>query len=110
MKFIYGFLLTLIFALCLSARAHSQNANINIVCPTTSSTAFVSSATNTAGIQNVINTVPPGTTLIFTPGTYAITSSINLRSGVSLQGQTGTVLVSHTGQSMFIAAGVSDIN
>jgi hypothetical protein len=108
MKFITRFFLTLIVALSLSGAAHS----ITLVCPTTGSAVSVPRNANTAQIQNLVTGVAPGTTLVFPPGTYAITRPILLSSGVSLQGSLNgdTLFVSQTGQPMLWANNVSNIN
>jgi hypothetical protein len=108
MKCFYSVLLASIITICLSGAAQS----ITLTCPAPSTAISVPANANTAQIQNLITGVAPGTTLMFPAGIYAITDMIFLSSGVSLQGSLdgGTVFISQTGQPMFFASNVSDID
>jgi hypothetical protein len=64
-----------------------------------------------ANIQTAINNSAAGTALIFRPGTYSITTGIYLKSGVTLEGQSGaTFQYAGPGPSMLIGLAVSNIN
>ncbi len=71
------------------------------------STITISPGTN---IQKAINSAASGTTIVFQSGTYNVSSVINLKSGVSLQGQPGAVLKSSGSVGIFQGLGVHDIN
>jgi hypothetical protein len=77
-------------------------------CTASASTSAVSLGEN---IQIAINNAPAGTALIFRSGTYRITSGVSLKSGVTLQGQSGvTFQYAGPGPSMLMGLGVSNIN
>jgi hypothetical protein len=64
-----------------------------------------------ANIQTAINNAGAGTTLIFAPGTYGISSTINLASNMALQGQSGAQFqYAGAGAVMFNGNAVSNIN
>jgi parallel beta-helix repeat protein len=63
-----------------------------------------------ANIQNVINSAASGDTIVFTPGTYSISNVIELKSGVSLEGQSGATLASNGSAGIFEGLGVHDIS
>src|SRR5260370_18969214 len=54
-----------------------------------------------ADIQKVIHSAASGTTVVFTPGTYDVSNVINLKSGVSLEGQPGAELLSNGSSGLF---------
>src|SRR5258708_26320804 len=62
-----------------------------------------------ADIQKVIDSAASGTTVVFTPGTYDISNVINLKSGVSLEGQPGAELLSNGTSGIFQSLGVHDV-
>jgi parallel beta-helix repeat protein len=62
-----------------------------------------------ANIQNVINSAPSGSTIVFTPGIYNVSQAISLKSGVSLEGQSGAELLSNGMAGIFKGQGVHDI-
>ncbi len=62
-----------------------------------------------ADIQKVIDSAASGTTVVFTPGTYDVSNVINLKSGVSLEGQPGAELLSNGSSGLFQGLGVQDI-
>lgn len=76
-------------------------------CTTSGPTVTVSLGAN---IQAAINSASPGTTLVFSPGTWRIASTIYLASGVSLQGQSGTRFQYGGADPMFDGDTVSNIN
>lgn len=63
-----------------------------------------------ANIQKTINSAPSGTTIVFKPGVYNVSKVINLKSGVSLEGQPGAQLQSNGSVGIFQGLGVRDIN
>lgn len=63
-----------------------------------------------ANIQKTINSAPAGTTIVFKPGVYNVSKVINLKSGVSLQGQAGAKLQSDGKAGIFQGLGVRDVN
>jgi hypothetical protein len=63
-----------------------------------------------ANIQQAINSAPSGTTIVFKAGVYNVSQVINLKSGVSLQGQPGAELLSNGNVGIFKGLGVHDIN
>jgi hypothetical protein len=62
-------------------------------------------------VQAAITSAAPGTTLVFAPGTYPVTNTITLKSGVSLYGRPGAILQAQYGSMMngLVGAGVSDV-
>jgi len=62
-----------------------------------------------ANIQDVINSAPSGSTVVFTPGTYNVSEAINLKSGVSLEGQSGAKLVSDGTAGIFEGHAVQNV-
>jgi parallel beta-helix repeat protein len=62
-----------------------------------------------ANIQNVIDSAPSGSTIVFTPGIYNVSQVIDLKSGVSLEGQPGAELQSNGSVGIFRGQGVQDI-
>lgn len=63
-----------------------------------------------ANIQRAINSAQSGDTIVFTSGAYNVSRVINLKSGVSLQGQPGATLQSNGTAGIFQGLGVHDIN
>lgn len=63
-----------------------------------------------ANIQKTINAAPAGTTIVFKPGVYDVSKVINLKSGVSLQGQAGAKLQSNGKAGIFQGLGIHDVN
>jgi hypothetical protein len=62
-----------------------------------------------ADIQKTINSAASGSTIVFKPGTYNVSQVIDLKSGVSLQGQAGAVLKSNGNAGIFEGLGVKNI-
>lgn len=64
------------------------------------------STDDTAAIQNAINSTPSGVVLGFPAGTYRVTSSLRLKSGVTYQGSGSPVLLGYlgTGSSGYLLA------
>jgi hypothetical protein len=63
-----------------------------------------------ANIQKAINAAPAGTTIVFKAGVYDVSRVINLKSGVSLQGEAGAKLQSNGKAGIFQGLGVHDVN
>jgi len=63
-----------------------------------------------ANIQQAINSAANGSTIVFKAGVYNVSKVINLKSGVSLQGQAGAVLKSNGNVGIFQGLGVHDVN
>ncbi len=82
-----------ISALCgLGLKAEAATITINPAGGTGSSNTI---------IQNAINGAGSGDTVIFNAGTYNISGAISLKSGVSLQGQPGAILMETGTDTMF---------
>lgn len=71
------------------------------------STITISSGTD---IQKAIDSAPSGSTIVFKPGVYDVSQVINLKSGVSLEGQPGAVLQSNGQVGIFKGLGVHDVS
>ncbi|MBX9823641.1 MAG: hypothetical protein K2Y27_01480 [Xanthobacteraceae bacterium] len=62
-----------------------------------------------ANIQRAINSAASGDTIVFKPGVYNFSRVVNLKSGVSLQGEPGALLKSNGTVGIFQGLGVRNI-
>jgi hypothetical protein len=65
--------------------------------------------TPSSNLQAIDAEAQAGDTMVFTPGTYNVGSTISLQSGVTYQGQPGAVLNSTSSNNTMQGSGVSDV-